>query len=102
MPDIASIGHGSVGPLDRSSSAHGRRELDLQAAYDTRKASSDRPGDRVELSTHARFLSQLRDLPSGRLDRVEQVRDAIARGEYETEERLNVAIERLLDDLIGA
>ena len=57
------------------------------------------PSDRVELSDHARLLDEIRRLPDVRTERVQQVRDALDAGTYETEERLNTAIERLLEDL---
>lgn len=98
MPDIASIGHGQVGPVDRTASSSGvRREAlgsDAPAA-----APPERPGDRVELSDHARYLDHLRHLPDVRHDRVQKVRDAIDSGRYETDEKINLAINRLFEDL---
>jgi len=42
---------------------------------------------------------QIQDLPEIRTDRVAQIREAIESGTYETEEKLNVAIDRLLDEI---
>jgi negative regulator of flagellin synthesis FlgM len=55
----------------------------------------------VELSDHARFLDELRRLPDVRSDRVEEVRQAIAEGAYETDGRLERAIDRLIQDFLG-
>ncbi len=93
MPDISSIGHGSVGPINRPTAPD---------ASQRRTESADtiaRRNDRVELSDHARLLDQLRDLPNVRQDLVQQIRDAIAQGRYETPEKINQAIERLFADL---
>ena len=108
MPDISPVGHGPVGPLDRVSSSSSASSP--SARFDKSGSSApspparlepapERPGDRVELSSHARYLDRIRHLPGARLDRVDQVRDAIARGEYETEEKLRSAIDRILEDL---
>ncbi len=102
MPDIASIGSGSVGPVQRTSSASAVYQVGDRTGEDTAR-TSDRPstqlGDRVELSDRARFLSRLRDLPDIRSERVSEVRQAIAEDRYLTDEKLDVAVTRLIDDL---
>jgi len=55
--------------------------------------------DEVDISEAAQFAAQIRDLPDIRHDRVEAVRRQIAEGTYETSDRLNAAIERLLDEI---
>ncbi len=99
MPDIASIGHGQVGPIDRTSSASGVRRdvVDIGGAV---PAPPERPGDRVELSDHARYLDHLRRLPDVRHDRVREIRAAIRNGDYETDEKFDVAVNRLFEDLV--
>lgn len=96
MPDISSIGHGSLEPLSRPSVAS-------PPIHRNGTASSEIPGrretDRVELSDHARFLEKMHTLPEGRPEMVEQVRQSINQGSYETEEKLNLAITRLIDEL---
>ncbi|MEM7227357.1 MAG: flagellar biosynthesis anti-sigma factor FlgM [Planctomycetota bacterium] len=102
MPDIASIGSGSVGPVHRTSSASAAYQVSDRTRDDER-VDSQRPsaqlGDRVELSDRARYLSHLRELPEVRSERVEQVQTAIADGSYLSDEKIDVAINRLLDDL---
>ncbi len=93
MPDISSIGHGSVGPINRPTAHEGS-----QRRTETADAIARR-NDRVELSDHARLLDRLRDLPNVRQELVQQIRDAIAQGQYETPEKINQAIERLFADL---
>jgi len=98
MPDISSIGpvgNNPVGPIDRPGALAGRR----RDSEPVRSAPPERPGDRVELSTHARFLDRMRDLPDGRRDRVDEVRSEIKSGTYVTDDKLDVALGRLLDDI---
>lgn len=98
MPDIAIVGHGSVGPLNRRGPSH---QEEARAA--ARPATSTRSGlghtDSVQLSDHARFLDRLREMPPVRSEHVEQVRAEIDRGTYLTEDKLMTAIDRLQSDL---
>jgi negative regulator of flagellin synthesis FlgM len=55
--------------------------------------------DEVNISEGARLLEQVQQLPDIREDRVEAVRQQIAAGTYETSDKLNTAIERLLDEI---
>jgi len=55
--------------------------------------------DEVNISDAARLVEQTQNLPDIRQDRVDAVRQQIAAGTYETSEKLNVAIERLLDEI---
>jgi hypothetical protein len=54
--------------------------------------------DRVELSDVARYLDAIRQFPEVRLDRVATVRQQIADGIYDTDERLDQALDRFLED----
>lgn len=45
------------------------------------------------------WLKRLRELPPVRLAKVLKVREEIAKGSYETEEKWRVAIDRLLEEL---
>jgi len=95
MAEIPSIGPGSVGPINRAAA--------LGAAYRITKdlqTRSEPLGDRVELSRHAVLLDRLRQLPDVRTDLVAEVRDAIADGSYETDDKLTAAVEGLLRDLV--
>ena len=55
--------------------------------------------DQVDISDAARLVEQVQQMPETREDRVESVRLQIAAGTYETTEKLNVAVERLLDEI---
>jgi negative regulator of flagellin synthesis FlgM len=60
---------------------------------------TQRPSDRVDISDRARLLAQLSALPDIREDLISQVRDEIAAGSYETDDKLEEAITSLLQDL---
>lgn len=55
--------------------------------------------DQLDISREADMASRVRDLPDIRADRVASIRAQIASGVYETDEKLNVALERLLDEI---
>ena len=57
--------------------------------------------DQVEISAEADMISRVNELPDIRADRVAEIRAQIAAGAYETEEKLDVAVGRLLDELVG-
>ena len=92
MPEIPSIGQGSVGPVNRAagvSPLNGRLQ---------RHEHNGRAGDRVELSAHATLLNRLLQMPDVRTELVERVRQAIADGTYETPEKLDAAVAKLLKE----
>lgn len=62
----------------------------------TSRLAQDLREDRVELSDFARFLDADSSLTPERLRKIAEVKAAIANGTYETEEKLDRAIERLL------
>jgi negative regulator of flagellin synthesis FlgM len=92
MPEIPSIGQGSVGPVNRAAGVS-PQEVTLKP-----HERNGRAGDRVELSAHARLLDRLLQLPDVRIELVEAVRQAIRDGTYETPEKLEVAVRRLLEE----
>ena len=95
MPDIPSIGQNSVGPINRVQGA--------PPATDVSRVSLRREiqYDRVELSNHVRLLDRLRQMASVRSDLVDAVRSEIAAGTYETPQKLEAAVVRLLQELGG-
>jgi len=61
--------------------------------------SSASRADSVEISEMAMFLEKLSRLPDIRQDKVDAVMTALANGTYETPEKLEKAIDALLEDL---
>jgi negative regulator of flagellin synthesis FlgM len=55
--------------------------------------------DQLDISPEADFVAQVRDLPDVRADRVAAIRAQIASGTYETAEKLDLALNRLLDEI---
>ena len=81
-----------ISPIGRSDQTQGVQ----QAAQQSPRAQ--RGQDQVELSNHSKLLSKLRDLPV-REDLVNRVRSEIDRGVYETEQKLDQALEEMGEDL---
>ena len=85
--------------------AHLHGPQQINGPHHTRAAQPDRPptettgGDRLEISDAARVAARLNEVPDIRQDRVAEVRAAIADGTYETDEKLDLAIDRLLDEI---
>ena len=59
------------------------------------------PRDRVEISPLGQMLEGIDRLPEIRHERVEEIRQQIASGIYETPEKLEVALDRLMDEFQG-
>jgi len=57
--------------------------------------------DVVELSTVAKLSEKARELPEIRTDLVEQAKAEIEAGVYETPQRIEIAVQRLLAELFG-
>ena len=55
--------------------------------------------DQLEISPEADLVSRAREVPDIRQDRVNQIRNQIASGTYDSAEKLDVALDRLLDEL---
>ena len=71
------------------------------AAQPSGGASQAGAADQLDISSQANFVSRARDLPGIRADRVAEIRQAIADGTYETADKLDAALGRLLDELAG-
>ena len=105
MLDIASVGHGLVGPgrefggprairpATESSPSRSNDASRLQTG-----ASPRQQADRVEVSEHADLMARLAEVPEVRLDRIEAVRAAIQQTDY-IDRHLDDAIRELLSDL---
>lgn len=99
MSDISPLGRGSVGPLNHNNLNPLNHRNGTTSSNGNGVAHAITHGrDSVELSEHARFMDQLRELPSVRTERVEAVREAIVNGTYESPDKLDIAVSRMLDD----
>lgn len=57
------------------------------------------PRDEVEISSAGRLMQEMSESSDLRAERLAQIKEAINDGTYETEEKLQVALQRLLEDL---
>lgn len=55
---------------------------------------------RLDLSDRAAMLAELADAHDLRIERIARLRDEIADGIYETPDKIRVAAERLIDELL--
>ena len=55
--------------------------------------------DQLDISPEADLVSQVRDLPDIRADKVAAIKAQIAAGMYETDAKLDIALSRLLDEI---
>jgi negative regulator of flagellin synthesis FlgM len=55
--------------------------------------------DELNISDAAKAVDQVGQVPDMRMDRVQQIRTQIAQGTYETSDKLDVAVGRLLDEI---
>ncbi len=88
-----------ISPVGRSAAAPASRPGRPNTAAPTASEAPARGGDKVEFSSTARLLSQLAKLPDIRQDLVDRVKAEIEKGTYETPEKINGAIDGLLEDL---
>lgn len=70
-----------------------------RAAQPTAAPAATSIGDRLDISEAGQIAGQLAELPEIRSERVAELRSAILNGTYETEEKLGVALDRLLDEI---
>lgn len=91
MSDINSIGG--------SATATTLREFAQQSSVTIPSKNATNSDDRVEISELAAFLSRLAELPEDRARRIVDIRNAIQDGTYESSVKLEVATERLLNEL---
>lgn len=56
-------------------------------------------GDQLDISSAGLLAARLDEIPAIRQDRVDSLRAAIASGKYETSDKLDAALEHLLDEI---
>jgi len=86
-----------------SAQLHSAQAISAPHATRTAAAPSVSPSfsmsDELQISDAGRLVEQAKLLPDVRFDRVNALRTQIASGTYETAGKMNVAIERLLDEI---
>jgi len=71
----------------------------LPASQPTTSSRDAAPVDQLDISPEADLVSRVREMPDVRSDRVAELRAAIQAGTYETEAKLNLAVDRLFDEV---
>ena len=64
------------------------------------EAKSPSATDRLELSGASHLLKALKQNNDVRVDKVAEIKAALAAGTYEDDAKMDVAVDRLLDDLL--
>lgn len=114
MPDLGNIGismnslgntvsytsgYSSVGAVTRTATDVASRAAAPTPVDAARRSETT---DRVELSEHARFMEKLRAMPPVRAEKIAQIRAAIDAGTYDSDEKLSVALDRMIEDIDAA
>jgi negative regulator of flagellin synthesis FlgM len=84
------------------SQLHGAQPVNaphIQRATDVRSTTGTSQTDQVDISPAAQLVGQVNEIPDIRQDRVATIKAAIADGTYETSDKLNTAVDRLLDEI---
>ena len=69
--------------------------LQTQNKVSATDSGSAAPVDQLDISAEAQMMSQTNEI---RGDRVADIRAQIANGQYETPEKINTALDRMLDE----
>ena len=93
MSSINNVGNSS--PVQKIVQSPVQRTLSPGAAD---SASPTRPTDRLELSGNTQFLQSLK-ANDVRTDKVQSVRAQIEAGTYETDDKLNATVDKVLNEL---
>ncbi len=75
------------------------QKLDGPAASQSTQALHG--ADQIEISAEADMISRANEVNDIRAERVDSIRQQIAAGTYDTDEKLEIAIGRLFDQLAG-
>lgn len=88
--------------INRIQPAIAPRPVDPTAAVSAGNAKVEPTGisDVVEISNVARLAAKVQEIPEVRTELVERVRDEISAGAYETPERLEIALDGLMEELL--
>lgn len=71
------------------------------ASQPSEQTSYTAGADQLDISREADMMSRIRDLPDIRADRVAEIRAAIEAGTYETPDKMEIAVGRLLDEIVS-
>lgn len=109
LPCWATREQGSILPGEKTmqiygpSQIHGAQGINgphtTRAVQGASTSETSSLGDRLDISEAGQIAGRLAEVPDMRADRVRDIRAAIQGGTYETEAKLNTAIDRVLDEI---
>lgn len=85
------------GRIDSTQSVRGPQQV--RAVEARSPAESVQSMDQIDISPEAEMVSRVGNLPEIRAERVAEIRAQIDAGIYETDEKMEVALGRLLDEI---
>ena len=89
--------------INGPSHVHGSQPISGPQSTRSTQGPSQTPAtagaDEVSISPQADLLSRISDLPEVRQDRIDEIRTQIANGTYETAEKLEIALNQLLEEI---
>jgi negative regulator of flagellin synthesis FlgM len=71
----------------------------LRSAQPTTKTQGAAISDSLEISDAGRIAEQMAQIPDIRQDRVNEIRSQIAAGTYETDAKMSIALDSLLNEI---
>lgn len=95
MSEVSSINTRGAVRVDSTARA---AESAASTRQEAKQSGVSRGEDRVELSSVAQYLQQLRDNGVLRVDLIDRVRQEIGEGRYDTPQRLDAALNEMLRD----
>ena len=80
----------------------------IESAKPAEQTAATPQADQLDISHEAELASkvaeltgQIQEIPDVRADRLAKIREAIEQGSYETEDKLDIALDRFLDETGG-
>jgi len=90
----------SINPIGNSAPVQRAITAPIQKSAEADAPKGTSATDRLELSGASHLLQALKQNNDVRVDKVAQVKAAIASGTYDDDAKMDVAVDRLLDDLL--
>lgn len=99
MPDLGNVGNlGSSAAAGYAAGVRSVGDANARRTNGTAQPPVARSGDRVEVSEVARWLEEMNRLPAIREDKVAAAKAAIADGDYDSDDKLAIAVNRMIDE----
>ncbi len=98
MTDVSVIGNAVVGNVRAATPTTPTNSVEVMAP--TNDNSDAVAIDRVEFSEQAQMLEKIHQLPEVRQDRIDAIKEAIESNSYLTNDKLDLAIMRMIDDVV--